>query len=77
MGSMAPNHDWSHGDCGGAEHHTKWVMRKEKHSTKMQLVRSTKLMIAWVADYVRCRGSDGVMAMLRVDRLVFPVPGRV
>jgi hypothetical protein len=39
---------------------------------KMQLVRPTELTTAEVTNYVRCRGSDGVMAGLRFDCLVFP-----
>jgi hypothetical protein len=73
--SMARNHDWSYGDSGGAEHDTKWVIREDKHSTRMQLVRLTELTTAEVTDDVRCRGSDGIMARQRFDCLVFSGPG--
>jgi hypothetical protein len=64
---MVCNHDWSYGDSAGAEHHTKWLIRKETRSTKMQLVWSTEQTAAETTDYVRCRGTDGVMARVRFD----------
>jgi len=70
---MARNYDWSYGDSGGAEHDTTMGHKKEKHSTRMQLVRLTELTTAEVTDDVRCRGSDGIMARQRFECLVFLV----
>jgi hypothetical protein len=65
---MARNRDWSYGDSGGADHHTKWARRKREtlHEDAAGAVDRTD--DSKVTDYVRCRGSDGVMAT---------VPGRV